>query len=123
MRPTFLWWGDKLIFALCIAFFALLALVGCATPMNDPSVILADAAGTSAPHPRALLVARVQPSCYWWCNVTLSVNNSEGVKASGTTGTLTTSEAQTTTQTVDQSGVLTPTISNQKENEDGRAND
>jgi hypothetical protein len=80
---------------LCVA----LAVGGCVTPMNDPEVILADNAATSAPHPRALLVARVQPSCVWWCTVTLSVNNSEGVKASGTAGDLTAEQSQTSVQT------------------------
>jgi hypothetical protein len=109
LKPNCKSWMDWLLLALCVAFLLGIAVIlpGCATPMNDPAVILADAAGTSAPHPRALLVARIQPGCVWWCNVTLSVNNSEGVKAQGTAGDVATTQTQATTQTVDQSGQFT----------------
>jgi hypothetical protein len=109
LKPNCQWWGDWFMLAVCTAFLLCVALLsGCATnPMNDPAVILADAAGTSAPHPRALLVARIQPGCVWWCSVTLSVNNSEGVKAQGTAGDVATTQTQATTQTVDQSGRFT----------------
>jgi hypothetical protein len=115
LKPTCQNWTDWFMLAACIVFLiVLIALTGCATgnPAMTQAVMAADATSAAQPHPRALLVARVQPACVWWCNVTLSVNNSEGVKAQGTAGDLTTSEALTTTQTVDQSGQFTDSSSN-----------
>lgn len=77
------------------AIAAQLGLSGCAiNPALSEEQLRADNLNTAQPHPRALLLARVQPACVMFCTATLSLSNSEGVKAATQGGDLTTSEAQ-----------------------------
>jgi hypothetical protein len=77
-------------------------LAGC-TSVAERTITIDQAETANKEHPRALLLQRVMPSCLWFCTATTTVNNSEGVRAQGTGGSLNTSEAQTTTNSMTQS--------------------
>ena len=88
---------------------AFMGLAGCTGIAERTIEIDRDETNNKA-HPRALLLQRVMPSCLWWCTATTTVSNSEGVKASGTGGNLSTSEAQTSTTTTQQTFSPSQTI-------------
>lgn len=80
---------------------SLLLLFGCQSMIEHTAEI--DEKNMTTPHPRALLLQRVMPSCLWWCTNSTVVHNSEGVKAQNTTGDLSSNEAQSSSVSTQQS--------------------
>lgn len=91
-------------------------LTGCATPSAE--TVRLDVSEWLKPHPRALMFNRSNANCVFWCTSTISVINSEGVKATGNSGAVNNSEtgtaSQATSNTANPSMSVSPSLLEKK---------